>query len=215
MARDSAALPKDMRDAWAKTYQETPYRELPWFSPRPYPWVRQAVNAGWFRRGSRVLDVGCGAGTNAMFLSESGFRAAGIDVAPKAIEAARRRAERLGLTADFQVADALRLPFAKGYFGGLIDVGCFHTLPTRLRGAYSRELARVLRPGGRYALSWVAREHAEMLGPPHRPSVEETAAAFEHDFQFLRTEYHNGSRWAIPAYSALLERRSTPQPKPR
>jgi SAM-dependent methyltransferase len=208
-------VPTSEAAAWKRTYERTPYRDLPWFSSRPYGWVRENVVAGAFRPGSRILDLGCGAGTNSLFLARSRFRVSGIDLAPGAIEAARSRAARAGLRADFRVGDALRLPFTDGAFAGAIDVGCFHTLPLRLRTAYAAELARVLRPGGTYLLSWVAREYQEPMGPPHRPSLEEVTRALESRFVFHRTEFSLGWRARLPAYHARLERRMTPQPHPK
>ncbi len=203
------------RAQWGKTYERTPYRDLPWFSPRPYGWLRRAVAERWFRVGTRVLDVGCGAGTNSLFLARAGYRVSGVDLAPLAIEAARRRAHRLGLRVDFRAEDALRMPYRERTFGALVDVGCFHTLPIPLRTAYSRELGRVLRPRGSYLLSWVARETVQKLGPPHRPSLEEAAAAFEEEFVFRKTEYEARSGGGFAVYHALLERRSSPRPPPR
>lgn len=208
-------LPEGLQRQWGETYRRTHYRDLPWFSTHPYSWLRRGVKEGWFRPGTRVLDVGCGAGTNALFLARSGFRASGTDLAPAAIEAARGRAARLRLKVDFRVGDALRLPYPEHYFGGLVDVGCFHTLPPELRRSYSQELGRVLRPGGKYLVSWVAREAASRFGPPHRPSLEEATAAFEKEFLFLRTEYENSGPGTLTTYHALLERRAAPQPPPR
>ncbi|HEV2231002.1 MAG TPA: class I SAM-dependent methyltransferase [Thermoplasmata archaeon] len=208
------SLPKSLVRGWKSTYEKTPYRDLPWFSPTPYPWVREVARTGGFRGGGRLLDVGCGAGTNSLFLARSGFEVSGIDLAPGAVRAADQRARRARLSIDFRVGDALQLPFPKGRFDGAIDVGCFHTLPIDLRADYARELARVLRKGARYALSWVAREYTRNFGPPHRPSVEEVARAFEPSFLMLRTEFH--SAWgSLPSYSALMERRRTPQPPSR
>jgi SAM-dependent methyltransferase len=208
-------LPKSLQREWRRNYASTPYRKLPWFSPFPYPWLRQAVEQRWYRPGTRVLDVGCGAGTNAMFLARNGFRASGVDLAPAAIAAAKSRADRRGLSVDFRVADALRLPYPRGFFGGLLDVGCFHTLPIKLRTAYSRELARVLRRRGHYIVSWVSRESAQPYGPPHRPSLEEAATAFEEEFLFLRTEFERPSGAPFSVYHALLERRTRPRPARR
>ncbi len=173
------------------------------------------VTDGWFAAGDRILDVGCGAGTNSLFLDRSGLQVTGVDLAPSAIAAARARAARTGRAVDFRVADALDLPFRRGSFDGAIDVGCFHTLPIPLRGRYVEELARVLRPGGRFALTWVAREHTAKFGPPHRPSVAEVAVAFEERFRFDRAEYRAGRWGRIPSYGARLIRRSSRQPPPR
>jgi SAM-dependent methyltransferase len=201
---------------WEETYRKTSYRELPWYSPRPYYWVVRAVRERWFRPGTRVLDVGCGAGTNSIFLARAGFRVHGVDLAPSAVAVARRRAKRAGVAIDFQAADALHLPFPPASFGGAIDVGCFHTFDPPLRSALARELARILRPGARYALSWIAREHSGPIGPPHRPGLDEVTKALEDRFLFLRCEFHSGGKRTGPShFAALLERRTRPRPLPR
>jgi SAM-dependent methyltransferase len=219
-ARAPRRLPDALRRRWTKTYATTPFRKLPWFSSTPYPWVVQAVQEKWWIPGSRILDLGCGAGTNALFLARSGFHVTGIDIAEGAIGAARARATRAGASIDFRVGDVLELPFPDEHFGGAIDIGCFHALPPRLRPAYAQEVARVLHPRRAFALSWVAREHRGEFGPPHRPSVEEVAAALEEQFLFLHTEYRpsaSGRRGigALPVYCARLGRRSFPRPPPR
>jgi 2-polyprenyl-3-methyl-5-hydroxy-6-metoxy-1,4-benzoquinol methylase len=49
-------------------------------------------------RGKKVLDVGCGEGTNSILLAKLGARVSGIDISPKSIELCQRRAEINGLT---------------------------------------------------------------------------------------------------------------------
>jgi SAM-dependent methyltransferase len=220
MSTHRPATPATTRESWRQTYEETPYCELPWFSPRPNPWVVAGVKAGWWRRGTQVLDLGCGAGTNSLYLARSGFRAYGVDLAEAAIAAARERAAQARIRADFRAGDVLRLPFPSGFFGGAIDIGCFHTQPVRLRRAYAREVARVLRPRSTYALSWVAREYQGTVGPPHRPSLEEVAVALEPEFLFRHVEYRPSAsgpvlKGAPSVYCARLGRRSFPRPPAR
>jgi SAM-dependent methyltransferase len=203
-------IPAHLRKVWEQTYRETPYRDLPWFSPRPYYWVVRAVHEGWFSRGTRVLDIGCGAGTHSIFLARAGFHVSGVDLAPGAIDAARRRAARKGLAIDFRVADALRLPYRSGRFGGAVDVGCFHTIPVKLRPGYARELYRVLRAHGVYVVSWIGPEHSGGYGPPFRPSLGEVAATFESRFIFRTVEYRPQTKGGFAHYTARLERRSSP-----
>jgi SAM-dependent methyltransferase len=217
MANRRVQLSEKNKAAWRNTYSKTPYRDLPWFSPKPYPWVEEAVRERWWRPGTRVLDIGCGAGTNSLFLARSGFEVSGIDVANGAIEAARGRAAQAKLHIDLRVADALILPYPDRYFGGAIDIGCFHTLPVGTRAAYAKEVARVLRPKRSFALSWVAREHRGTFGPPHRPSVEEVTGALEEDFLFRRVEFRPSASGrqvsgGLPVYCALLGRRSFSRP---
>jgi len=206
----------ESRARWKAVYEETPYEGLPWFDPDPCPAVEGAVSEGFFAPGTAVLDIGCGAGSNVLFLAQKGFEAHGIDLSPGAVRAARTRALAAGLSVDVREGDALALEFPDGRFEGLVDIGCFHTLPVRRRADYAREVARVLRPGGSFVLSWVAREHEGEHGPPHRPSLGEVTDALEVRFLFMRTRFHPPGDEAGPAvYDAWLTRRATPQPHRR
>ena len=205
-----------VRARWATTYEKSGYRDLPWFAEGPAPPVERAVGDGFLRPGAPVLDVGCGAGSNVLFLARQRFRAFGIDLAPAAVRAAKARAAAGGLTIDVREGDALALEFDDATFGGAVDIGCFHTLPVGRRGDYAREIARVLRPGGSLLLSWVARESPGDFGPPHRPSLREVTDALERRFLFSRTEFHAaGDDRRLATYDARLLRRSTPQPPRR
>jgi cyclopropane fatty-acyl-phospholipid synthase-like methyltransferase len=202
------------RAAWRSTYERTPYRELPWFDPGPSPQIVRAVAARFLPPRSAVLDIGCGAGSNVLYLARKRFESHGMDLSPGAVRSARERAEHERLAVDIQVGDALDIGHPAGRFGGVVDNGCFHTLPIGRRSDYAREIARVLRPGGAFVLSWIGREHTAAHGPPHRPSVEEVARALESRFLFHRVEFHPGGPG--PAiYDAWMTRRSSPQPPRR
>ena len=205
-----------MRSAWRATYEKTAYTELPWFEPGPSASVRLAVDERFLRPNSEVLDVGCGAGSNLLFLAERGFRVHGIDLSPGAIAAARARAVQAQVAVDAQEGDALAIPFSEGTLDAVVDIGCFHTLPFSRRDRYAREVHRVVRPGGSFVLSWVAREHSSPQGPPHRPSLAEVTAVFESRFLFERTGFRPTPQEGDPStYFAFLRRRSAPQPPRR
>jgi SAM-dependent methyltransferase len=172
-----------------------------------------AVAEGFLPPRGSVLDVGCGAGSNVIFLAQKGYRAHGIDISPGAVAAARSRAVQAGVAVDVQEGDALALAFGDGDLDGVTDHGCFHTLPTRRRPEYATEIHRILRREGSFVLTWVAREHTGERGPPHRPSIEEVASVFERLFLFVRTGFVPTSEETGPAcYFAFLSRRTTPQP---
>ena len=210
-------------EAWDDWYARRDYRQMPWYSPRPSPWLVRAVRDGWIPRGISILDVGCGSGSNTIWLSSQGFRSVGVDISPTVIEVATARAQKAGVTAEFRTANAAALPFRTGSFGAALDTGCFHSLPIRLRPRYAREIARVIGTASPFLLTWIPREVRSSVGPPHRPALAEVASVFEPWFLFDRVERHeSGSRqgWKVSGESyarctALLVRRRGRQPSLR
>jgi SAM-dependent methyltransferase len=208
---------------WEDWYAGQDHRRMPWYSPRPSPWLVHAVRSRTFPRGCTVLDIGCGTGSNVIWLGRRGFDAAGIDISPTAIAVASERARRARVSLDLRVASATALPFRDGCFRAALDSGCFHSLPLRARAAYAGEVARVLRPGAPFLLTWVPREALDPVGPAHRPSLAETAAVFEPGFVFARVESHGSGSpggWKVKGTrlgrsTALLVRRRDAQPPPR
>ncbi|MCI4331334.1 MAG: class I SAM-dependent methyltransferase [Thermoplasmata archaeon] len=204
------------RAQWRDRYACTPYDQLPWFDPQATPALVHSVKERFLSPPAVVLDIGCGAGSNLLWLARRGFRAHGVDLAPGAVSAARERASKAGLVIEVRTADALDLPYPRSHFDGVLDHGCFHTLPIRRRREYAAEVARVLRPEGAYLLAWVAREYQGQLGPPHRPSLGEVTGLFERAFLFERTDFRPGSEAdGLASYAARMRRRTRPQPPPR
>jgi SAM-dependent methyltransferase len=99
-------------------------------------------------RGARVLEYGCGPGSQAFDLARCGALVTGIDISPVAIELARAEARGAGLGEHiaFTVADAEDTGFAPGSFDVIVGSAILHHLD--LRRAYA-EIARLLAPGGR------------------------------------------------------------------
>ncbi len=104
------------------------------------------------RAGSRVIDVGCGRGDDAIALAQlvgTSGRAVGVDQSAVMLAAARSAAQDAGVTAEFVEADAASLPFPDGCFDACrIDRTLEHLQDP---AAALRELVRVCRPGGRVA----------------------------------------------------------------
>jgi SAM-dependent methyltransferase len=98
-------------------------------------------------RGLRVLEIGCGLGTDGAQFAKAGAYYTGIDLTEAAIELARRRFECSGLPGEFRVADAESLDFADGSFDLVYSHGVLHHTPDTARAV--QEMHRVMKPGGR------------------------------------------------------------------
>jgi SAM-dependent methyltransferase len=97
-------------------------------------------------RGRRVLDVGCGAGTDLVRFARGGAVATGVDVSPSAIALARENFRLQGLAADLREADAEHLPFPDGSFDLVYAHGVVQYAANGQ--AVVNECRRVLAPGG-------------------------------------------------------------------
>jgi ubiquinone/menaquinone biosynthesis C-methylase UbiE len=129
--------------------------------------IDRAVTDDWRRAlwsaavGPRILEVGIGAGINLPY-HPAGAEVMGIDISPRMLDAAHRRAARLGVRLNLALGDVQALPMASGSFDTVVGTFVFCSVPDPLAGL--EELRRVLRPGGQLLLlehvqscrSWLA-----------------------------------------------------------
>jgi SAM-dependent methyltransferase len=86
----------------------------------------------------RALELGCGTGTDTVYLATHGWDVTAVDMVPKALATARRKASGAGVAPRFIEGDVTRLSelgVGDGY-DLVLDFGCFHTLPEDRRPAY-------------------------------------------------------------------------------
>jgi SAM-dependent methyltransferase len=103
-------------------------------------------------RGREVLEVGCGAAQGGRWLVAQGARVTAFDVSRGQLDLARRLDRRTGITVPTVQADAQRLPFRDASFD--VVASAFGAVPFVSDSAgVMREVARVLRPGGRFVFS--------------------------------------------------------------
>ena len=139
--------------------------------------------AGTF--GPRVLDVGCGRGTLSIYLADRGHEVLGIDGAEQAIESARAGAAGKDADLVFVLGDALDvMGQIHDSFDAVVDVGFFHALDDDARARFEIQLARVLAPGGVYAMLAFSDRVPGAFGP-RRVSDAEIHQTF------------GGSQWRI------------------
>ena len=101
------------------------------------------------REGMKVLEVGCGTGTNLSLYENAGCDVFGIDLSPAMLEVARRK---LGERADLRLADAAELPYADDSFDLVTAFLTLHERPTAIRTAAMAEMVRVVNREGRLLL---------------------------------------------------------------
>jgi SAM-dependent methyltransferase len=157
----------------------------PWDIGRPQPAFVRLADRGLLS--GRLLDSGCGTGENVLLAAARGAEATGVDISPQAIARARDKAAERGLTARFEVADALRLGHLGMTFDVLIDSGVFHIFDDADRGRYVASLAAVLPPGGRCYLMCFSDRQPGTVGP-RRVRQDELRAAFSDGWEVASIE---------------------------
>jgi SAM-dependent methyltransferase len=100
----------------------------------------------------RAIDLGCGTGSNALFLAKHGFDVTGVDFASSAIEKAKRRANAAGVRAQFVVDDLTNLRKVQRTFDFLMDYGALDDLRPKGRDLYVQNVLPLTHPGSRYLL---------------------------------------------------------------
>ena len=181
----------------AERLYERAYRRgrTPWDSGITPPEVVDEVSGV---EPGRALDLGCGTGTNVLWLAQRGWTAIGVDFSSLAIESARRKADWTS-GAMFVEGDVTRLSElgVEGPFDLLLDIGCFHSIPVRRRDEYSREVARVAR-GGAPMMIFAFGPWIRIPGTPRRTREPEIRRRFARDFELERVrpgEEPKGAAW--------------------
>lgn len=109
------------------------------------PWMPSVMGFEDFA-GARLLEVGCGMGSDLLQFARGGALCTGVDLTPRSIEITRHRFQLYGERGDFALTDGEHLPFADESFDVVYSNGVLHHTPDT-SGAV-KEVHRVLRGGG-------------------------------------------------------------------
>lgn len=144
--------PRSARDFYENIYSMKKPAQHEWVAGTASPELAKLVWDGTLAPGMDVLEVGCGVGTESVFLAVRGMNVSAIDLSDNAVALSKQLAEFYGVQADFRQGDATKLPFADESFNAVCDQGVFHHLKDEERDVYAKEVSRVLKAGGLFVL---------------------------------------------------------------
>ena len=116
--------------------------------------VQELISQANIERAHSVLDVGCGTGTLIVMLKRrySAVEVVGVDPDSKALQRARKKVGRAGVSVQLDHGFADELPYGEQSFDRVFSSFMFHHLDEDERERTSREVLRVLKPGGSFHL---------------------------------------------------------------
>jgi len=141
-----------------RAFNESSYRNLGFAAQRRYPneELLRFIGSNYFRlplnerAKVRVLEVGCGSGTNLWMLAREGFTAHGLDFSKEGLKLARKMLESWGVSASLDEGSMTDLPYAENSFDVVVDVFSSYSLDEAGFACFAAEVARVLKSGGKF-----------------------------------------------------------------
>lgn len=173
---------------------------MPWAHEQPDFNLVEIID-NWPIKPCKVLEPGCGTGTDSIWLSQQGFTTTGTDVSPIAIDIARENALEQKGDLNFQVGDFLNDSLVTNEFGFVFDRGFFHSFDTHEeRLEIAKRISIVLEKDGLWlSLCGNADGIKTEPGPPLW-SAEQLVSAIEPHFKILSiSASHFGNDQADPA----------------
>lgn len=196
------------RPDWNERYAT---RNTPWNTGTPSTELRAIVAERQIAPCS-TLELGCGTGTNAIWLAQQGFRVTAVDVSPLAIE----EAKQAGASVDWHVADlAAKHSALEKKYEFVFDRGVYHCMRRDALQGFLQMIERVSAPGTHWlSLAGNANEPGPPdQGPPRVSALEmcqELEPLFElvqlREFRFDDVKF-DGNSFRPLAWSALWRRR--------
>jgi SAM-dependent methyltransferase len=171
-------------DTWDASYSGG--KHPAWDAGRPSAELQRVVEQG-IVRACRALDLGCGSGTDAIYLASKGFEVTAIDIAPSALSQGKKKAEKAGVEVRWLLADVLAVPKLEP-FDFIFDRGCYHEVRFYSTNAYVDTVRKFSRPGTHFLLlAGNPNEIPQQYAPP-QVAEEDIRSDFSSlfDFEWIR-----------------------------
>jgi ubiquinone/menaquinone biosynthesis C-methylase UbiE len=143
---------------WNEEYAKGIFPRCPY--DMVFSFIYRNINKDANRSNIRILEVGCGSGNNIWFGATEGFSMTGIDGSHEAIEYARSRLKKDGLSADLTVGDFTALPYRANNFDLVFDRAAITNCGLSQAKRTVEEIYRVLIPGGKFFFNSYSELHS-------------------------------------------------------
>jgi SAM-dependent methyltransferase len=159
----------------------------PWDTGVSPPELKELIEGPDARRPGRALDLGCGTGTNAIYMAQHGWDVTAIDFTPRAIAMAKAKVEASNVNPRIILGDVTRLEelgVGDG-FSLVFDLGCLHSIPTDRRDDYAKGVTEVTISGADYLVFGFYRNPNRLT--PLKLTQEELEQRFGQSWDIVRT----------------------------
>jgi SAM-dependent methyltransferase len=121
-------LPPDLGAAQRRLQWDLPYQiegQAIWDTGHASSELKRIIESGQIKP-CRILELGCGTGSDAIYLASQGFDVTAIDISPTALDIAEKKAAKAGVKVQWLLADILHPPQFLKPFDFVYDRGCYH-----------------------------------------------------------------------------------------
>lgn len=168
---------------WNARYAEG---NTPWDNDQPDSELARVVQQSAIAA-CRMLELGCGTGTNAVWLAQQGFNVTAFDLAQLAIEKAQARASGANVGIKFFQGDVFSLPDLGEPFEFVFDRGVYHCVRRLNAALFAEVVAGLTAPGGHYlTLAGNPNEPHSPEGGPPRVAAEELCRELSPHFHLVQ-----------------------------
>ena len=166
---------------WDRRYAAN---DLPWDTGRPDRNLQELTFSSGITP-CKALELGCGTGTNAIWLARQGFDVTAVEISESALLQARAKQDADQCT--FVQADFLTMPTPEQRYGFVFDLGCFHYFHEEAeRVLFAQRVSESLQAEGLW-LSVIGSTDGQQMGPPGRSALE-VIRAVEPCFEIISLE---------------------------
>jgi methyl halide transferase len=191
---------------WDSIYRQgTP----PWDAGVPHAELIRVLSEYQFPKGGTLLELGCGTGSDAIYLAKRRFEVTAVDCSPIAMERARLRAEYQDALLRFVLDDVFDFTMNAGQFDIIYDSGFYHWIRSTQLDPYLDMLWRITRPGS-WFFCLAGSPVPSIEGYPPAVTQEEIHFELGRLFEFVhlrptRLESQT-SKEGFPGWSCLMRR---------